>query len=69
MIDFSSLQNLSEFDLCIEDELVVVDFEAHYILIVEKEGIFNRLVEDKLHHRLPVIIICGKGYPDLLTRR
>ena len=41
---------------------------ARFILVVEKEGIFGRLFEDKFWRRLPCIIITGRGYPDLATR-
>ena len=41
---------------------------ARFILIIEKEGIFGRLVEDKFWRRLPCVIITGRGFPDLATR-
>ena len=41
---------------------------ARFILVVEKEGIFGRLVEDKFWRRLPCVIITGRGFPDLATR-
>jgi meiotic recombination protein SPO11 len=41
---------------------------AQFILVVEKEGIFSRLVEDKFWRRLPCVVITGKGFPDLATR-
>lgn len=46
------------------------NFEIHSnakaIVIIEKEGIYNRLAEDLQH--LPIILITGKGYPDHATR-
>lgn len=49
-----------------------VQCEVHpnvlFILVVEKEGVFRQLVEDRFHHRVPCAIITGKGFPDLATR-
>lgn len=41
---------------------------ARFILVVEKEGIYNRLSEDRLFERIPCILVTGKGFPDLATR-
>jgi meiotic recombination protein SPO11 len=41
---------------------------AKCILVVEKEGIYNRLVEDRIFDRFPCILVTGKGFPDLATR-
>lgn len=41
---------------------------ARYILVVEKDCIFQRLVQDKLHERLPMVLVTAKGMPDLATR-
>eukprot|EP00171_Calliarthron_tuberculosum_P005562 IDg5562t1 len=41
---------------------------ASYIIIIEKFGIFQRLVEDQLFLRIPSILICGKGFPSVATR-
>ncbi len=46
----------------------VLDDAVQYIIVVEKEGIFNRLTEDKLWERLPCVIVTGKGFPDSATR-
>eukprot|EP00818_Percolomonas_sp_WS_P009012 CAMPEP_0117439988 /NCGR_PEP_ID=MMETSP0759-20121206/2844_1 /TAXON_ID=63605 /ORGANISM="Percolomonas cosmopolitus, Strain WS" /LENGTH=1100 /DNA_ID=CAMNT_0005231711 /DNA_START=1124 /DNA_END=4427 /DNA_ORIENTATION=+ len=45
-----------------------VHSEARVILIVEKEGIFHRLMEDCFSSVLPSIIVTGCGFPDLSTR-
>jgi meiotic recombination protein SPO11 len=42
--------------------------DARFIIVVEKEGIYSRLVEDRFFDRVPAIIITGKGVPDLATR-
>ncbi|ETW07613.1 hypothetical protein H310_02090 [Aphanomyces invadans] len=44
------------------------DIDAKFILVIEKDGIFNRLSEDLFFDNLPCILITGKGFPDLATR-
>eukprot|EP00547_Thalassionema_nitzschioides_P002914 CAMPEP_0194199334 /NCGR_PEP_ID=MMETSP0156-20130528/395_1 /TAXON_ID=33649 /ORGANISM="Thalassionema nitzschioides, Strain L26-B" /LENGTH=349 /DNA_ID=CAMNT_0038924219 /DNA_START=108 /DNA_END=1157 /DNA_ORIENTATION=- len=48
------------------------DFEvrsnASCILVIEKEGIYNRLSEDRFFETVPCILVTGKGVPDLATR-
>jgi hypothetical protein len=41
---------------------------ARYILVIEKDAIFQRLAEDRLHERLPLVLVTAKGNPDLATR-
>lgn len=41
---------------------------ARYILVVEKDCIFQRLAEDRLHERLPLVMVTAKGQPDIATR-
>jgi len=41
---------------------------AKCILVIEKEGVYNRLSEDRFFDRCPSILVTGKGYPDLATR-
>jgi meiotic recombination protein SPO11 len=38
------------------------------ILVIEKEGVYNRLAEDRFFDEYPCIMVCGKGFPDLATR-
>jgi len=42
--------------------------DAKCIIVVEKEGIFTRLNEDKFYDLFPCILITSKGFPDLATR-
>ncbi|XP_050675485.1 meiotic recombination protein SPO11 [Leptidea sinapis] len=43
---------------------------AKYILVVEKDAVFQKLLDEGAPIRLrPVIIITGKGYPDVCTRQ
>ncbi|XP_071525266.1 meiotic recombination protein SPO11 [Panulirus ornatus] len=44
--------------------------EARYILIVEKDATFQKLVESQVHRTFgPAILVTGKGYPDVSTRQ
>ncbi|XP_047976823.1 meiotic recombination protein SPO11-1 [Salvia hispanica] len=42
---------------------------ADYILIVEKESVFQRLANDQFCTKNRAIVITGRGYPDIPTRR
>ncbi|CAI9787784.1 unnamed protein product [Fraxinus pennsylvanica] len=42
---------------------------AQYILIVEKESVFQRLANDQFCRQNRCIVITGRGYPDVPTRR
>lgn len=41
---------------------------AECIVVIEKEGIYKRLVEDGVWHKHNCILITGKGFPDWATR-
>ncbi|XP_064599336.1 LOW QUALITY PROTEIN: meiotic recombination protein SPO11-like [Liolophura sinensis] len=46
-----------------------LDSQAKFILIVEKDATFQKLIDDDFCHRLhPCILITGKGFPDINTR-
>ncbi|PSS11368.1 Meiotic recombination protein like [Actinidia chinensis var. chinensis] len=49
-------------------EKLVMKTDAHYIIVVEKHAIFQRLAEDCLYNQIPSILITAKGYPDIATR-
>lgn len=42
--------------------------DARYLILVEKDAIFQRLAEDRLYNQIPCILITAKGYPDIATR-
>ncbi|KAF9811994.1 hypothetical protein SFRURICE_021351 [Spodoptera frugiperda] len=55
-----------------QDIVGIKEFQstAKYILVVEKDAIFQKLLDEGALLRLgPVIIITGKGYPDVCTRQ
>lgn len=39
-----------------------------YLVVIEKEGIFSRLVEDEAYLKLPAILMTACGYPDVASR-
>ncbi|KAF8066174.1 SPO11-2 [Scenedesmus sp. PABB004] len=41
---------------------------ARFVLVVEKDAVFARLVEDRLHEALPCVLLTGRGMPDLASR-
>lgn len=57
-----SLSITSKWTECDDDDLeIVVHQDVKVILVVEKEGIFHRLCEDKFHLIVPCIIVTGSG--------
>eukprot|EP01080_Neovahlkampfia_damariscottae_P004319 gene4319-7675_t len=42
--------------------------DARFIIVIEKDGVFKRLLEDEIFNTIPCIIITGCGFPDLATR-
>ena len=41
---------------------------ARFIIVVEKQGIFQNLIDNKLHDMLPCILVTGLGYPSTACR-
>jgi meiotic recombination protein SPO11 len=39
--------------------------EAHYVIIVEKDSVFAKLVQERVFDRLPCVLVTAKGFPDL----
>ncbi|KMZ62563.1 hypothetical protein ZOSMA_454G00030 [Zostera marina] len=57
------------FSVPVDDEIKGIVSGAQYILVVEKEAVFNRLANDKYCEINNCIVITGRGYPDVSTRR
>ncbi|KAL3776473.1 hypothetical protein ACHAWO_007553 [Cyclotella atomus] len=49
-------------------EIKVTSKDAKVIVVIEKEGVYNRLAEERIFDKFPCILITGKGFPDLATR-
>uniref|UniRef100_A0A3Q7HFV0 DNA topoisomerase (ATP-hydrolyzing) n=1 Tax=Solanum lycopersicum TaxID=4081 RepID=A0A3Q7HFV0_SOLLC len=52
--------------LMLEQDIISV---AQYVIVVEKESVFQRLANDQFCKRNRCIVITGRGYPDVPTRR
>lgn len=46
----------------------IVQSDAEFVLLVEKEAAYMRLAEDRFYNRYPCIVITAKGQPDVATR-
>lgn len=53
---------------CDEDLQMQISPATKYLLVIEKEGIYRKLCEDRFHERVPCIMVTGCGYPDIATR-
>ena len=52
-----------------DEELdIFVPDNVKYLVVIEKEGIFRRLTQDKFFERLPSILVTGCGFPDVATK-
>ncbi|KAL3118147.1 hypothetical protein niasHT_001921 [Heterodera trifolii] len=67
VVDFRSspvalVESLCHFNL--------VHSDAQFLLVVEKDAIFQRLIDEQFTHKFPrSILITGRGYPDFCTRQ
>lgn len=50
--------------------ITAIESNADYILIVEKDTVFQRLINDDIFNRIKkkIVLITAKGYPDINTR-
>jgi len=51
------------------DEYEFVEYDADFILVIEKDAAFSRLVEDRFWEKHRCILVTGKGQADIATRR
>ena len=51
------------------DRLEIIKVEADYVLVIEKDAIFERLNQEEFWKRENCVLITGKGQPDRATRR
>ncbi len=51
------------------DRLEILRVDADYVLVVEKDAIFERLNEEEFWRKHNCVLITGKGQPDRSTRR
>ena len=53
----------------VEPEIIKLENHADYVLVIEKDAVWQRLNEDKFWKKHNCIIMTGKGQPDRGTRR
>ncbi|RLF06849.1 MAG: DNA topoisomerase VI [Thermoprotei archaeon] len=51
------------------DSLEILDVDAEYVLVIEKDAIFNRLNKERFWEKNKCLLVTGKGQPDRSTRR
>eukprot|EP00811_Abedinium_folium_P002393 NODE_12195_length_1239_cov_7.449640.p1 GENE.NODE_12195_length_1239_cov_7.449640~~NODE_12195_length_1239_cov_7.449640.p1 ORF type:complete len:234 (-),score=61.53 NODE_12195_length_1239_cov_7.449640:536-1207(-) len=64
----SSGIGITETMLSLRDDCIEVG-AARCVLVVEKDCFFQHLLQGRLLAALPLILVTGRGYPDVLTRR
>ena len=50
-------------------QAIDLGLQPRTILIVEKDTVFYTLVDHDIPRKHDVVLITGKGYPDVLTRK
>ncbi|MDH5402558.1 MAG: hypothetical protein OEY49_08715, partial [Candidatus Heimdallarchaeota archaeon] len=50
------------------DDIDNLQSDAEFVLIIEKDAVFNRLAEDQFYDYVPSILVTAKGQPDMATR-
>ena len=53
---------------CLRGGFSVVSTGAKFVVVVEKEGVYSRLSEDRFFDRCPCVLVTGRGFPDVATR-
>ena len=48
-----------------DEEAIEMESDALFLFVVEKEGVFRRLCDDKFHEKFRCILVTGCGYPDI----
>lgn len=73
--DVQIVTPISQMDFTLSMQLPIISSEysiitqkqRQYLLIVEKEAFYNRLIQSNIPKQLNCIILCGRGYPDNAT--
>jgi len=55
--------------ICEPDTVELISSDADFVLVVEKDAVWNRLNEDRFWKKHKCLVITGKGQPDRGTRR
>lgn len=52
----------------ITSNVTAIRTKAEFVLIIEKDAVFQKLLEENCPRILNCILVTGKGYPDVATR-
>lgn len=70
-----NVRNLNSPGVSIPGSIMLLDIEnievksnARFILVIEKDGVYRRLIEDGLARKIPGILVTACGFPDMATR-
>lgn len=50
------------------DQIDNIESDAEFVLVIEKDAVFQDLAEDKFFNYLPCVLITASGQPDMATR-
>ncbi len=50
------------------DQIENMESDAEFVLVIEKDAVFQDLAEDKFFNYLPCILVTASGQPDMATR-
>ncbi len=48
---------------------MTIHSDAAYVIVVEKDAVFNRLIAERAYETLPCVLVTAKGFPDAATRK
>lgn len=48
--------------------VISIRMKANFVLVIEKDAVFQKLLEENCCRALRCILVTGKGYPDVATR-
>ena len=52
-----------------ELDAMTIHSDAAYVIVVEKDAVFNRLIAERAYETLPCVLVTAKGFPDAATRK
>ena len=55
-------------DMCEMDAMTLYS-DAAYVVVVEKDAVFQRLLNERIFDVIPCVVITAKGFPDFATRK
>ncbi len=51
-----------------QDQVENLESDAEFVLVIEKDAVFQRLAEDRFFNYVPAILVTASGQPDMATR-